>query len=242
MLRYFFLLFSKEDRILSRKLCKILGYRPKRLCLYKIALRYNTNTCTPKQLLSSNERLEFIGDAVINSIISDVLFKKFPIASEGSLSEIRSNIVSRKSLNNLADILNIKEIVNIKKNNYLLTKDLGGNSFEAIVGAMYYDQGYKQCKKFMKMMLDNHFDLEAIINDNINYKSQVQQIRQKYKLEIVYHTFENCEQEEKNNHFLCEICLDSQYIAEGKAWTKKEAEQNASQKAIKILTSLNYTI
>jgi len=240
-----FFLFSKKseaDKILVKKLILILGFKPKDLFSYKQALRHASAIGFENNRQSSNERLEFVGDAIISAIVSNILFKHFPKANEGKLSILRSTIVNRKTLNNLANELKIPELMNFKTSSLNTMKNMGGNSFEAIVGAIYYDRGYNYCIKFIENIINNYFDLDTLIEQNTDYKSRLLQYVQKNKIELIIETCENLEQNEKNQHFISEICINNEYIAFGKGWSKKEAEQIASKNALKIIKTNNEEI
>ncbi|MDD2634125.1 MAG: ribonuclease III [Bacteroidales bacterium] len=223
---------SETDKILVKNLIAVLGFKPKNLFYYKQALRHASAICITNNRQSSNERLEFVGDAIISAIVSDILFNYFPKADEGRLSILRATIVNRKTLNQLAKELKIPELMIFKSSSANKMKNMGGNSFEAIVGAIYYDRGYAYCIKFMHKIINQYFDLNTLIKQNTDYKSRLLQYVQKHKLELLIDTCENVERNEKNQHFVSEICIDNKYIAAGKAWSKKEAEQIAAKNTL----------
>lgn len=234
-----FFLFKKknsEDSLLTQRLTVLFGFKPKNINIYKEALRHSSaNSCKSKEYCN-NERLEFIGDAIIGAIISDILYKNFPKANEGKLSVLRSTIINRKSLNHIASDLKINELMIYRQiSQHSAMKNICGNSFEALVGAIYYDRGYKYCILFIEKIVKLYFDFNNLMKQNTDFKSKLLQLAQKYKLELKINTFENVEENEKNQHFLSEICINDNYISEGKGWTKKEAEQTASKKALFIL-------
>ncbi len=237
---YFFLFkkLSREEKTFANNLKKLFGFRPRKINLYKTAFRHSSANINEKLYFNDNERLEFVGDAVIGLIVSDLLYTKFPKAKEGKLSVLRANIVNRKSLNSLAEKLEIDKFISYKSYNGNVIKHLRGNTFEALVAAIYFDRGYKFAKKFVIKIIVNNLDLINLMHQNTDYKSKLLQLIQKFKLNICYNTFENCEENEGNYHFLCELSLDGKYLSEGKAWTKKEAEQIASRQALKKLDYL----
>lgn len=233
----FFLIKKKnpQEKILFRKLKKILGFKPHNIELYEKALRHSSASRTDNGELSNNERLEFVGDAIIGTIISDILYQKFPKANEGKLSILRSTIINRNSLNSIALSLNINELIISRNISSTLTKNIGGNSLEALVGAVYYDKNYDHCVKFVSRIINEYFDLNNLMRQNADFKSKLLQLVQRNKINLVIETFENVEANEKNQHFLSEIFLDNLFLSDGKGWTKKEAEQIASKKALSIL-------
>ncbi|PLX08265.1 MAG: ribonuclease III [Marinilabiliales bacterium] len=234
---FFFRRLTKKDKILFKKLEEIIGFKPNSLFYYKQALRHASVISKDSERYSNNERLEFVGDAIISAIVSDILFEYYPKANEGKLSILRSTIVNRKSLNQIAKDLGITKLLEFKQSPVNNMKNLGGNSFEAIVGAIYYDRGYKYCIKFLNQIIDEYFDLKNLIKQNTDYKSKLLQYIQKHKLNLVIDTVENVEVNEKNQHFISEICIDNVYMAMGKGWSKKDAEQQASRNALRIIKS-----
>lgn len=238
-----FFLFRKktqEDKNLSKKLKVILGFKPRDINLYKIALRHASAGIVNNGKIYNNERLEFVGDAIISAVISDILYRKYPKANEGKLSILRSTIVNRKELNRVACALNINQLLVYKKTMESSMKNMGGNSFEAIVGAVYFDRGYKYCVLFMDKIISSFFDINNIMKKNADYKSRLLQFVQKHKINLIISTAENVEGNERTQHFLSEVCLDGVFLAEGKGWSKKEAEQIASKNALKKLKSYKF--
>lgn len=231
---FFFKRFSEEDKKLLKNLKLILDFKPKNLELYKVVFTHASVGRNTK----NNERLEFVGDSVMGLIITDILYNKFPKADEGRLSILRASIVSRQSLNVLGENLGLDQLVDYKNTSGNEIKNLSGNALEAMVGAIYFDRGYHSAKKFVEKLVYENFDLEKLLEQNKDYKSKLLQLIQKFKLNITFNTYENMESNEKNQHFLCELCLDDKFLAEGKAWTKKEAEQKASKQALQKLSHL----
>lgn len=237
----FFLLkrISREDKNLIYSLKTILGFKPHNLELYETALRHSSAGIKRDGEIYNNERLEFVGDSILSAVVSDVLYSKFPKANEGKLSILRSSIVNRKSLNEIALELKIDDIIVFRNSAKSSMKNMAGNSLEALTGAVYFDRGYKYCKIFILKIINQYFDLNTLMKENADYKSKLLQLMQKHKLDIAFNTFENCEANEKIHHFSCEICLNNAYLAEGKGWSKKEAEQKASFEALKKLKNIN---
>ncbi|HNQ67092.1 MAG TPA: ribonuclease III [Bacteroidales bacterium] len=226
---------TKEEKELSDTLSKIIGFKVKNLELFKIALRHSSAGITHLGKIYNNERLEFIGDAILSAVVSDILYIEFPKANEGKLSILRSAIVNRKSLNKIAEDLHLDDLLVFRNTGNSPMKNIAGNSFEALIGAIYFDRGYKYCKRFITAIISEHFDLKNLIKQSSDFKSKLLQFMQKYKLEISFYTFENCELNEKVHHFCCEICLNNLFLSEGKGWSKKEAEQKASYSALDVL-------
>ena len=236
---FFFRNLSVEDKTLSKILKKIIGFNPGNLFYYKQALRHSSAINKESGKYTNNERLEFVGDAILSAVVSDILFEFYPKANEGKLSVLRSTIVNRKSLNNIALDLKIVDLVDYKHSPQNNMKNIGGNTFEALVGAIYYDKGYKRCISFIEMIIDNYFNLENLIEQNTDYKSKLLQFVQKNKFELIIDTVENVERNEKNQHFICEVCIENEYVASGKGWSKKDAEQQASRNVLSLIENNN---
>jgi ribonuclease-3 len=235
---FLFRKISQEDKDLAKNLTIILGFKPKNLDFYKNALRHSSAGVMASGEIYNNERLEFIGDSIIGAVVSDILYRSFPRANEGKLSILRSTIVNRKSLNEIASTIKIDKLIVYKNSSGLSMKNMAGNSLEALAGAVYFDRGYKYCQRFISKIVNENFDLANLMKQNSDYKSKLLQLMQKFRLDLIFNTFENCEANEKVHHFQCEICLDGKYLSEGKGWSKKEAEQKASSVALKKLKHL----
>ncbi len=226
---------NSKDKNLEQKLTDILGFKPKKLIYYKMALRHSSANKNQKEISYNNERLEFLGDSVISTITSVMLYGRFPKADEGTLSILRSTLVSRKSLNRIATDLGLKKLMQYKERKNNEVKNITGNSLEALVGAIYFDRGYKCCEKFVVELFARFYDIDNLMKQNDDYKSRLLQYSQKKKSDLIIDTYENMETNEKQYHFVTEICIDGKFISSGKGWSKKDAEQMASYNALKVL-------
>ena len=190
-----------------------------------------------KGFKESNERLEYLGDAVLGMVVADFLFKKYPFKDEGFLTEIRSRIVSRESLNELARKIGIGQIVQFDAKRKIphSHKSIYGNTLEALVGAVYIDRGFKNSEKFIiKKLLIPHFDIEEIIATTINYKSKLIEWSQKQGKKF---DFQHIGTIEKGHfkEFIVQVLIDEKPIAKGHGLNKKKAEQDAAREACSIL-------
>ncbi|MBO7134777.1 MAG: ribonuclease III [Bacteroidales bacterium] len=226
---------NSKDEKLRKQLESIIGFKPKDIMLYKMALRHSSANKKQKEIRYNNERLEFLGDSVISTVASAMLYEKYPKAPEGVLSVLRSMLVSRKSLNRVATELDLKRLMQYKEMRDNEVKNLTGNSLEALVGAIYFDKGYKACETFVRSIFIRFFDVDNLMKHNSDYKSRLLQYSQKEKFTLLIDTFESMEACEKQYHFETEICINGKFVAIGKGWTKKEAEQMASYDALKFL-------
>lgn len=234
----FFHLFKREnseDKKFRKQLQEILGFNPSNLSYYKLAVQHGSLKKSKKGKRDNNERMEFLGDSVIGLIASLLVYRKYPHAPEGVLTILRSTLVSRKSLNHIAEDMGIKRIVRYRDMSISETKDISGNSLEALVAAVYFDKGYKKCEKFVIDLFAKYFDLDNIIKQHTDYKSALVQCSQKEKFELLVDTFESMEDRDKQYHFVSEICINGKFVAVGKGWTKKDAEQLAAKSALQKL-------
>jgi ribonuclease-3 len=230
---------SKSDSRSNKKLITairtIAGLTPTNLALYRLATLHSSLAVEKNGFRESNERLEYLGDAILGAAVADYLFKKYPFKDEGFLTEIRSRIVNRESLNNLARKVGIAAIVQFDNKNSHLQQVILGNTLEALVGAVYLDKGYIRTKKFViDKLIQPYFDLEEVINSNSNHKSKVIEWAQKEGKEI---RFEIVEIKKKKNgkEFSAQVFIDNQAYGTGFGFTKKKAEQDASEKTKAML-------
>jgi ribonuclease-3 len=222
-----------EKREFSSRLKKILGFRPGNLKLYEIAFIHRSATFTlPDGKKVNNERLEYLGDAVLDAILSDFLFERFPDASEGFMTKIRSRIVNREVLNQLAISMGINKILISNVSSVHSTKNLYGDALEALIGSLFLDKGFKKTKKlFIKNVLNKYLDLEVIVNTDCDYKSLVFEWVQKRKSNLIFTYNEEYDFNLKKSVFSTTLIIDKVEMGEGHGSSKKEAEQEAAGKA-----------
>ena len=216
---------SEHDLTLYTTIKGILGKKPKNLDLYKLAVRHSSMN------EDSNERLEFLGDAILGAVIAEYLFKKFPLKSEGFLTEMRSKIVNRESLNLLARKIGVASIVVYDKKNENLRQVILGNTLEALVGAVYLDKGYIRCRKFVnEKLIANNYNLDELANSNSNFKSKLIEWSQKEGKEIRFEII-NVKKGGRHKEFQSQVWVNDEPIAIGFGGNKKKAEQDAALKA-----------
>ncbi|MBK6264654.1 ribonuclease III [Marivirga sp. S37H4] len=228
--------YSDKDKRLIAAIKNIVGYRPFRLELYRLVTQHSSIAKSHHNgFKQSNERLEYLGDAILGAVVADYLFKKYPFKDEGFLTEIRSRLVNRESLSQLARKVGIKALldVDLVQNKYSY-KSLYGDMMEAFIGAVYLDKGYKSCRKFIiNRLLQPHYDLDEIIKNNTNYKSILIEWSQKTGKEISFNIVDII-QEKRKKEFKAVIEIDGKTIAHGSGLNKKKAEQNAAFKACQL--------
>jgi len=183
-----------------------------------------------------NERLEFLGDAVLGSIIGEFLFKKYPHRSEGYLTEMRSKIVGRNSLNAIGNKIGLDKILEYNNKAGYITRSVSGNTFEALVGALYLDVGYYDTKKFLfRRFLRPHFVLEELEEQNLNFKSQLLEYLQKKQSPLAVFVLTREGMRGNQKEFTIECQLGNEVLGTGIDTKKKNAEQKAAEQAFKLL-------
>ena len=216
---------------------KMLGFYPDNISLYEQAFLHKSSSVemdNGKRL--NNERLEFLGDAILDAVVADIIYKHFQYGREGFLTNTRSKIVQRETLNRIALEIGLNEkIVYSAKinthNNYMY-----GNALEALIGAIYLDKGYDVCYKFINdVIINKHIKLDQIARKEVNFKSSLIEWSQKNKLEITFNLVESFLDGEGNPVFQTEVRLLDNNIGVGIGYTKKESQQHAAKMAIKKL-------
>jgi ribonuclease-3 len=184
----------------------------------------------------NNERLEFLGDAVLDTIIADILYNKFEGKTEGFLTNTRSKIVQRDTLNKLAVKIGLDKLIKSSTRSSSHNSYLYGNAFEAFVGAVYMDRGYQQCKKFIeKRIIKPYINLDELSRKEINFKSQLIEWSQKNKIKISFELVKQFFDDENNLVFQSEILLEGLSAGMGMGYSKKESQQNAARAALKTI-------
>lgn len=226
---------KKEDRQLVTAIETITGFTPSNLAIYKLAILHTSRSRETNGFRESNERLEYLGDAILGAAVADYLFKKYPFKDEGFLTEIRSRIVNRESLNVLARKIGINHIVQFDHKNAQLQRVVLGNTLEAIVGAVYLDKGYLRCKKFViDKLVQPYFDLDVVVQTNLNYKSKIIEWTQRNGKTVRFDLLE-IKKERNQKEFAVQVFVDNEPKGVGYGFTKKRAEQDAAQKTCQQL-------
>lgn len=225
-------LFSR-NKALFVQLEHVLGFQPKQLRFYEIALTHRSSS---DEISRNNERLEFLGDAMLGAIVGEFLFRKYPSQDEGFLTEIRSRIVRRESLNAIATRMGIEKIVQYNKYDRGLSRShIFGNALEALIGAIYLDRGYELTRHFvLNELIKNYIDLDTIEKTDTNYKNQLLTWAQKNMVSITFEELD-VQQEGIKRMFTIGIKMDETIIATGTGYNKKDAGQVAAQHAMQHL-------
>ncbi|MEF3078130.1 ribonuclease III [Winogradskyella poriferorum] len=223
---------SFDDGNFFLKLKDILGFKPRSQNLYIKAFTHRSMNIKDKKGNPINyERLEFVGDAMISSVIAAYLYEQVPHGDEGYLTKMRSKVVSREHLNELGKELNLIDLVQsrIPKSNF--GNNIHGNLFEALVGAIYLDRGYKACEKFLyRRVINPHVDIETLEGKVISYKSLLIEWCQKEKNTFDYEVYEDTGNDELK-HFSVRLSINDKVVSKARATSKKKAEEKASKRA-----------
>ncbi len=227
------LLKSSNESSFEQQVKTVLAIKPGKMVLYTTALSHRSVKDTPDE---NNERLEYLGDAVLSAIVADYLFKRYPYKGEGFLTEMRSKMVNRQQLNDIALKMGLKKITLFNKfDNALKASQIFGNTLEAVIGAIYLDKGYKKTHEWVlkQIVLPHMFvdDLELI---DINLKNKLIGWASKNGKSL---SFELAEEKLEGNRrvFTMNAVLDGEVLSQGKAHNKKDASQIAAQIAIEKL-------
>lgn len=214
------------------ELTKILGFKPKKIKVYQKAFTHRSmNIKDSKGNAVNYERLEFLGDAMLSSVIASHLYLEVPSGDEGYLTKMRSKIVSREHLNELGKDLNLINLVESKIPSGQFGDNIHGNLFEALVGAIFLDKGYKYCENFIfKRVIIPYVDIEKLEGKVISYKSLLIEWCQKEKKTFGYNVYEDTGNDEVR-HFSVKLSIDDKIIAKARATSKKKAEEKASKRA-----------
>ncbi|MGF1532353.1 MAG: ribonuclease III [Bernardetiaceae bacterium] len=229
--------YSAYEKKLSQAVGRIVGAKPINIALYSLAMRH---TSAARKLdngyMESNERLEYLGDAILDAVVADFLFKKFPYKDEGFLTDIRSRIVSRDSLNQLARKLGLDELVQYEqRNNPRMYKSMLGDAMEAFVGAIYLDRGYPFTRRFIiQKLILTYLDIDQIVATDPNYKSQLIEWGQSQGKRVQFKIIED-KNSGRDRQFRVHVQLNGETLAKGTGFSKKKAEQDAARKALDAL-------
>lgn len=227
---------SSKDKALAEAIKKRLGYTPRRIDLYKSALTHGS-TLRNSEKLNCSERLEFLGDAVIEMVVSHYLYARFGAEREGFLTQMRSRLVSRQHLSELALKLNLQSLLSTY--NVRVTKNILGNAFEALVGAMFLDVGYERtARAFTKAILETLTDVSRLQYKVVDFKSQLIEIIQRKRWRIAFDLASE-RTAAQTMTFHCTLRINEQPCGSGSGRSKKEAQQNASKEALEWVRRQN---
>ncbi|MBO7317580.1 MAG: ribonuclease III [Bacteroidales bacterium] len=213
----------------------MLGFVPNDITLFQQACRHRSVGRNSHDN-SNNERLEFLGDAVLSAIVSDIIFKTFNNKNEGFLSKTRSKIVQRETLNQVAIALGLDKIVEVTIHSQSHNNNTYGNALEALIGAIYLDQGFDECSKIVEeKIIKQHIDINKLSQQEVNFKSRLIEWCQHHHISYVFEIDDISADEHKNPIFHARIVVANKQLGQGQGYSKKEAQQIAAQEAMRYI-------
>jgi len=230
-----FISFTKNEPYFVLR--NLLGFSPKENSYYQLALLHrSTGKRNINGVIIDNERLEFLGDAILSAIISDYLYQKFPLKKEGFLTNLRSKIVQREYLDYLAVQMGLDKLM-FSQNKHIVSKNavhVYGNALEALIGAIYLDQGYKKCQQFLeKQVIEKHMNVNEIVKKEYNFKSKLIEWAQKRKYSIIFVvTNSEINKEQNITTFYTSVLIENIEVGTGCGLNKKESQQKAARDAL----------
>lgn len=225
----------RKDRQLYRSFYNILGFYPRNIELYKQALTHRSvNHKNSEGKKYNNERLEYLGDAILGAVVGDILYRHFPGKKEGFLTNVRSRVVQRETLGRLADDMGLTELIQSNLMGKTHNSYMAGNAFEALIGAVYLDRGYEFCVKFVnERILGKYINLEKIASKESNFKSRFLELCQKYRFEATFELLKETREEETLSPlFLSRVTIYGIECGRGSGYSKKESHQMAAKEAM----------
>jgi ribonuclease-3 len=240
LIRRIYNAYLSPDRHIASRIKQITGFTPSNLKIFKLAFAHKSTQYNGKDNGGSqnNERLEYLGDAVLGTIVAEYLYQKYPSADEGFLTKMRSKIVKRKSLNTIGDSMGVDMLLN-EFNNTRISRSMLGNAVEALVGAVYIEKGYRGTYNFIvRRMLRKFVDVHELERYDDNYKSQLLEYCQKNGQNVSYKLISRYKMD-KRDRFKVGVLINGDKIAVADDFNKKAAEQQASERALHKLGLLN---
>ena len=218
---------------------RILGFFPNNISFYEEALLHKSS---PRQYIQgayhNNERLEFLGDAILNAIVADLVFKKFKNEDEGFLTTTRSKIVKRETLDRISRQLGLNRLIISSPRVHSQKNHVMGNALEAFIGAVYLDQGYRKTSRFIeKKIISSYINIDALAKKEVNFKSKLLEWAQKSKVKVDYQLLETSVDKSNNPVFQSQVLLNGLIGGEGKGFSKKESHQQAALQALNKIKS-----
>lgn len=226
------LLFRKDK---ESYLCfyKMLGFYPRNIEIYQQALLHKSSSVKAKGRLLNNERLEFLGDAILDAVVADIVYKRFEGKREGFLTNTRSKIVQRETLNRIAVQIGLDKLIKYTTRQSSHNSYMCGNAFEALVGAIYLDRGYETCKFFMEeCIIKPYLNLDKLSRKEVNFKSKLIEWGQKNRFLIEFNLLEQSVDEQQNPVFETQVMVENIPAGQGRGYSKKESQQEAAHETL----------
>ncbi len=228
-------IYLSKEKDLAIRLKSLLGFAPDKLDIYKIAFQHKSNKGLQNgQRVINNERLEYLGDAILSTVVADYLYQKYPNGNEGFLTKMRSKIVKRQTLNRVGAKIELDLILQ-QYNHTALSESMLGNALEALIGAVYLDQGFAKVHQFITLqILNKHLDVRRLEAIDDNFKSQLLEWGQKTNHKIEFRLLEKYKHQKKDR-FKIAVFVDEKQKGLAEAYNKKHAEQKAAQRTCEQL-------
>ncbi len=228
-------LYFSNNKALAKELYGLLGFVPNKMSIYKIAFQHkSSNGQQNGSRIINNERLEYLGDAILSTVVADYLYQKYPKGNEGFLTKMRSKIVKRKTLNEVGELMGLDMLMK-QFNHTKLSGSMLGNALEALIGAVYLDQGFDHAHRFITgQILRKYLDINQIEHTDDNFKSMLLEWGQKNDHSIEYQLIEKYKFQKRDRYKMA-VLVDGRRRGVADNYNKKSAEQQASKKACKTL-------
>lgn len=215
-----------EDKAFVKQTRRLVGFTPSNMSVFYLAFKHSSKAT---EIHTSNERLEFLGDAVLDTVVSEWLFNKYPFRGEGFLTELRSKIVNRKQLGYIGEQLKLHFFLDYDNSYVNINSTILGNALEALIGAIYLDAGYKRSQQFIfDKLIIPYIDLDELIHQDINYKSRLFEWAQRHGRELTFEVIKE-KSVKKIRFFVVGAFIDGQLYGTGEGRSKKDAQKSASQ-------------
>lgn len=231
----FFKKISKEEVEIVKFIYSRFGYKPKSLVYFQRALTHKSIAATD---IETNERLEFLGDAILDAVVAEFLYKRFPNENEGYLTKIKSKIVNRRTLGDIGHGMELSSIMNYNNSRSIKLQTIEGNAFEALIGAIYLDGGYTKVQRSIEdHIFKKYINLNQLLEEELDFKSKLFIWCQKNKLDIAFEVVS----EENFGHewkYVVEVIINEKPYGRGIGSSKKKAEQVASKEALELIGEL----
>ena len=227
----------RKEKELYLSLYTILGFYPRNIELYQMALSHKSiHFKNKKGKPVNNERLEFLGDAILDAIVGDIVYKHFPGKREGFLTNTRSKLVQRETLNKIAQEIGLSRLIYSSGRNFSHNSYMAGNAFEALIGSLYLDRGYNLCMRFMQeKILKKMVNIDTVAYKEVNFKSRLIEWAQKNKMNIAFNLLEQKKDDEGNPVFKYCVVIEGIKCNSASGFSKKESQQLASEETLEYI-------